>query len=155
MNADAAPPRRKSTIMTKVAFAASIAFLVMVPFSFASYTSLGFDREYAKGQHVVEEFYRIRWPGDGSFRMGCGVIYYTLEEEDVDPIDLAARFFQPPQFEPNGTSWKRFDVARGLPEGDKGQMRTSTWLIVPSWFPGALLLIGSLVQIRRRRKQNA
>lgn len=138
--------RRRPSTLTAGVFVAVVFFFVMVPVSFLGYTSIGFDFEYAEGPNVVERFYRARWPGDGSFRLGLGAIYYSLDEEDVDTIDLAGRLLEPPTHELTRTSWLRFGIATGVPEGDRGRLDSSTWLVVPSTFPPLLLSAGLLVR---------
>lgn len=87
---------RLSAWLVGASLAAGLVCLVLVPPSYSRYTSLGFDIERQQGDQVLDHFYRVRWPGDGSFRVGRGLITFSIKEEDVDWIDLAGRFLDPP-----------------------------------------------------------
>ena len=136
----------------KIASRLTFVFLwLMVPLSFVSYTSMGLGRDRLEGAEIVHDYFRLRWPGDGSFRIGGGSEAYRTVEEDVDIIDFAFRIFKPPVRRQPGSTWNRIgfwrfeDLCNHYP---KVVWHRSQWFGVPSLLLPSLALI--FVLWRRR-----
>jgi D-aspartate ligase len=145
---------RLSTWLAAASLAAGLVCLALVPPSYSRYTSFGFDIERQQGGRILEQFYRVRWPGDGSFRVGRGLITFSIEEEHVDWIDLAGRFLDPPHTPLEPVSWRHFQLEKDVPERTLGRLERSSWLVMPSWFPATVLLAApALYLLFRHRKK--
>ena len=133
--------------------ALALVLVIMIVPSFYSYTSVGFDLEYSKDGYVVEDFYRLRWPGDGSIRLGLGRMLFDPAEEDVDIVDIAGKFFEEAQVYPDARSWIRtwLPIRRATEDGP-GE-RYSVWICCPSWLP-PLVMLGFTLWRRRRNRTN-
>ena len=120
--------------------------------SYSTYTSVGIDFEQAQGARVLCTFYRLRWPGDGSFRVGIFIATRPTAERPVEPFDLGGRFFQPARKSVPQSLWNRLgfwwiDEAKEPPTGE-------SWVGIPSWLP-PLLSGASMIRIRRRQQPSA
>ncbi|HEX8700587.1 MAG TPA: hypothetical protein VF815_17180 [Myxococcaceae bacterium] len=118
--------------------------------SYSHYTSLGLDMDRVEGAQVRFTYWRVRWPGDGSFRLGGGAHYRPLESGPAEAFDLGGTFFQPPQRAVPGSWWNRLGFwwvdEEGGQEGAKFIWRR--WVGVPSWLP---LLLSVAILLRARR----
>jgi hypothetical protein len=135
-----------------------LAFLVMWPFSYRFYTSFGIDTDQVDGGSVVRTFYRLRWPGDGSFWMGAEA-FRPPASEPLDAFDLGGAFFRAPRKPEPRSSWNRrgFWFIREQRKDTTLQAQSGThvwsfWMGVPSWLPPLLTgLLPVLPWIRKRR----
>ncbi|MEW6498581.1 MAG: hypothetical protein AB1589_39695 [Cyanobacteriota bacterium] len=128
----------------------SMTFLVMWLFSYSFYTSLGVDSDRADASDVITAYYRIRWPGNGSFWIGGGTYRHPGEGKRLDPFDLGGVFFQAPQRPQPHSFWNRIGfwlIPIILEDGTNGSIESTPsqwqfWIGVPSWLP--MLLTGAL-----------
>ena len=61
-----------------------------------TYSTVGIDHDNAEGDQVLEGFYRLRWPGDGSLWIGAAGCYRPLGNKPADFIDLGSKLFDRP-----------------------------------------------------------
>lgn len=103
--------------------------------SYSFYTSLGVDTERAEGATVRSTYYRVRWPGDGSFRVGGGALGRPLTARPVQPFDLGGTFFQPARRSVPRSLWNRlgFWWVEAPEEWDGEQLLWTWWIGIPSW----------------------
>lgn len=127
---------------------ASLVFLVLWPLSYQYYTTLGLDMDRADGPEAVYYcYYRIRWPGDGSFRIGGGAHHYARGAKRIEPFDLGGRFFQPPRRDIPRSWWNRigfwwFDThSEDYWSGRDNALAKpwQFWIGIPSVLPGVFL----------------
>jgi hypothetical protein len=119
-------------------------------FSYGFYTSLGVDTDRADGPYVMSSYYRIRWPGDGSFWIGGGAYRHAYEGKPLEPFDLGGRFFLAPRRPMPQSFWNRIGfwlIQIGLGNGKNGKTESAAsqwqlWIGVPSWLP--VLVTGAL-----------
>ncbi|MEP0834542.1 hypothetical protein NDI48_25600 [Microcoleus sp. AS-A8] len=113
-------------------FLLSLTFVMMWLFSYRFYTSLGVDTDRADGSDVITGYYRIRWPGNGSFWIGGGAYRHPDEGKPLQAFDLGGVFFQPPPRSQPHSFWNRvgFWLKR---ESELNQWQF--WIGVPSWLP--------------------
>ena len=129
-------------------------FLLLVPPGYFRYSTIGFDSERKRADEVLHFYFRLRWPGDGTFRIGTGEIAYSLDE-DVDTLDLAGRLFENSQ----ATSHRRAAFGFGYwvgPEGREtsdGAHRWARWVSLPAWLPAISLLTLGLLLYRNANKK--
>lgn len=134
-------------------FLLSLTFLMMWLLSYSFYTSLGVDTDRANGSNVITAYYRIRWPGNGSFWIGGGAYRHPNQGKPLEPFDLGGVFFQVPQRPQPHSLWNRmgFWLIRIVSEDgthDKTQSAPSQWQFwmgVPSWLP---VLVTSVLPIQ-------
>lgn len=124
---------------------------LMIPFSHFTYTAVGIDSDRGTPDEIIHSFYHISWPGDGSFRVGTGKTHYSYDEEDIDVIDLAGRFFAPPRTESPNSIWNRLGFWRIHHEVFGADVRTESeyWIGIPSWLP-AVIMLGLATLFRSR-----
>ena len=131
---------------------AGAGFLLLTPPSYYRYSAVGIDTDRLDGTTITHSYYRLRWPGDGTVRCGIGEKLYSLDEEDLDPVDLAGRLFQKPTTELHRSAKWGFAVWHS-PEAydtEDGRHLWARWMSVPAWLPGVLLLGTGLVIHRCR-----
>ena len=143
-------PPRWWIIACCILWAIGIGFAVMTPFSFFSYTAIGLDTDRGLQDHIIHSFYRFTWPGDGSFRIGTGTTHYSYDEEDIDVVDLAGRFFRPPQKSQATSTWNRlgFWWINKPDYWDGERMQSAYWVGVPSCLPALLALAAAAICAR-------
>ena len=119
-----------------------LGFLVMTPPSYLRYSAFGLDSEWQQSDTIIHYYFRFRWPGDGTFRSGGGVIHYSIEEEDLDPVDLAGRLFAESDLALHRASRGGFGYWHGQEAyDDKGGTHPwARWISVPAWLPAVTLL---------------
>lgn len=122
--------------------------------SYSLYTSLGMDTDHLEGDSVRYTYYRIRWLGDGSFRIGGGALARPLSAAPVDPFDLGGTFFEPARRPVPRSSWNHWGfwwVDEPEPHDNRRQIWTF-WIGLPSWLPplgtGALAVL--MTRLARR-----
>jgi hypothetical protein len=109
--------------------------MVMWLTSYSFYTSFGVDTDRAEGSTVRSTLYRVRWPGDGSFRVGGGASSRALQGYSVEPFDLGGTFFQPPRRSTPRSFWNRIGFWWvDVPKAQEGVLLWTFWIGVPSWF---------------------
>ena len=119
--------------------------------SYDFYTSFGVDTERVEGSTVRSTYYRVRWPGDGSFRVGGGAASHALAGDSVDPFDLGGTFFQPPRRSVPRSFWNRVGFWWvKAPEPREGPQLCTFWIGVPSWLL-PLVTGASVVLVTRTR----
>jgi hypothetical protein len=132
----------------------SLVFLVLCPLSYHFYTTLGIDTDRREGSVAVYyRYYRIRWPGDGSFRIGGGASHYRFGSKALEPLDFGGRFFQKPRRDSPHSFWNRIGFWRIQNIGDDQWTLQDTalkkpwdsWIGVPAFLPA--LLFAALVWI--------
>lgn len=88
----------------------------------------------------------IRWPGDGSFRVGGGVSHYRFGDKKLEPFDWGGRFFKAPQLDPPGAVAnqlgfqfirKQYEDAWTIEDGAL-QKPSEFWVAVSSLLPALL-----------------
>lgn len=120
--------------------------------SYHFYTSFGVDTDRVEGDTVRSAYYRVRWPGDGSFRVGGGASTRALAGYTVEPFDLGGTFFQPPRTHEPRSMWNRIGCWWvDLPGAEEGPLLWTCWIGVPSWLL-PLVAGASLVLVRRVRR---
>jgi hypothetical protein len=128
-------------------------FAVMWLCSYSYYTSLGIDLEQARGPRILCTFYRLRWPGDGSLRVGTVVMTRPGAVRLVDPFDLGGAFFQPARRETPRSLWNRLGfwwIAETREQA--GEPPTQEfWVGLPSWLPSVVGGAATLWMARESR----
>lgn len=117
----------------------SLSFSVMWLFSYNFFTSLGIDTDRAEGSNVISKYYRIRWPGNGSFWIGGGGFRRSDQRKPLEPFDLGGVFFKAPKKVQPKSYWNSMGFWL-IRESELNQWQF--WIGVPSWFP--ILLTGAL-----------
>ncbi|MFB8789856.1 MAG: hypothetical protein U7123_13625 [Potamolinea sp.] len=100
---------------------------------------LGIDTDRAEGSNVISKYYRIRWPGNGSFLIGGGGFRNFNPGKPLEPFDLGGVFFKAPQKVQPKSYWNSMGFWL-IRESELNQWQF--WIGVPSWFP--ILLTGAL-----------
>ncbi len=121
--------------------AGCLGFLVMWPFSYGYYTSVGVDLDRREEQAAIETHARFRWPGNGAFLVGADQ-YWMAEELPLQAFDLGAAFFQAPRpLQPQSTwnQWGFWHVHWTHPPRELpvrvSHRASAGWLGVPAWLP--------------------
>lgn len=116
-----------------------LGFLLMVPFSYSRYTSVGIDTDQLVADGVLHDSYRLRWPGDGTVRLQYDRRLYEFGEERMETVDFAARVLErPPRTRAASTvAWHGFSW--GVQQ--RGERKSYTWIGSPSWLPALLLMM--------------
>ena len=112
-----------------------LGFLGMWLLSYRYYTSVGLDLAWGTAPSITVGHLRLRWPGDGSLRLGYGQL--TVAEAATPEIDPAAALFQPPRRETSHSIWNRlgFWFISHWPDPEYQER----WLGIPAWLPLPLL----------------
>ncbi len=122
---------------------ACLLLLILWPLGFRYYTTLGIDSDHRDTPaRVCYRYYRVRWPGDGSFRIGGGVSYYQLGNKAIEPFDWGGQFFQPPRRDTPRSLFNRLGFWWI-------QTPSGFWIGVPGVIPA--LLFAALFLLCRRR----
>lgn len=117
--------------------------------SYFYYTSIGIDSEYVDHQqdessNLGNNYYRVRWPGNGSLWIGGGRDYSRLEiGKTPQRFDLAGTFFQSPR---RLESKSVFNMLGFWWINENRQ----TWIGVPAGLPAILLGLWIFRCIRSR-----
>ncbi len=139
------------SVLCGLSFLLSLTFLILWLFSYGFYTSLGVDMDRADGPYVTSTYYRIRWPGNGSFWIGGGAFRRSYSKKPLEPFDLGGSFLQAPRRPPPQSVWNRLGFWQVRTVGDGAWQ---FWIGVPSWCP--VLLTGVLpVQWWKRKKRHS
>ncbi len=129
---------------------------------FFRYTTLGIDSDVDDAPFVYYRYWRIRWPGDGSFRVGGGAFrYQRAPNKPLEPFDLGGRFFLPPRNEPAPSVWNLLGFRYINRTWDDERTRTDAsapkpweaWISVPCLLPAALFALPPLALPRPRKRR--
>jgi hypothetical protein len=119
-----------------------ILFLCFIFFiSYFFYNSIGIDHDIKTETGIIEEYYRLRFPGDGSIWVGGGYFYMRNEKQKYDYIDLAGEFFATPQRRLPKSIWNHFGIWREVII-DRKYGTGENWVAIPIWL---ILLITIVV----------
>jgi hypothetical protein len=147
------PVRRLPTMFRCVMLVCAIGLLLMVPASYVSYTSIGLDQERPDGDAWVYTYYRVRWPGDGSFFIGRERqrVAPPSPPRPPDVLDPAAAFSR--RASPHPAKRGAFCLLRA--PWDDGAT-DAIWIGMPSVVPFLLVALPTLAwRIRARRRDVA
>lgn len=119
-----------------------LGFLLLWPFSYHLYTSIGMDTDRLLSDSVLHHSYRLRWPGDGTVRLQHDQRLYAIGEERIAAVDFAFHLLErPPQTRIEGIRpWHGFSLARQ----QRGERKVFSWIGCPSWFPPLILLLPAI-----------
>jgi hypothetical protein len=127
------------------------------------YTSVGLDLETSRGATVAQEFYRVRWPGNGSMLVGRIDEHRPASSGPVVGLDLGADILRPARpIQPRST-WNRLgfwwihaDVTHGDAPRDAAPNADRVWLLgVPHWLLVLLVAAAAVRALLRRRPDPA
>jgi len=106
---------------------------------------LGLDVEKKNGQDIIQTFYRIQWPGNGSFIIG----FISRYEEDLtkpfERYDLGGAFFDRPWKPTVKSIWNKIGFWHINNNGSK--FIQQLWIGIPNWLP--VLFFGSMAIVLR------
>ena len=99
--------------------------------SYTHYTSIGVD--------IDHQYYRVRWPGNGSIWLGGGNTQRASDPTNpYEPFDLAATFFYANPRRPEAkTTFNRWGFWYKSIQKPNQQM----WVGIPSWLPVFILFL--------------
>ncbi|MES2459265.1 MAG: hypothetical protein V4671_01690 [Armatimonadota bacterium] len=139
----------------------SLLFLIAGGLGYRYYTTLGIDTDVRDSPTTVYyRYYRIRWPGDGTFRIGGGASHYPYGSKSVEPFDFGGRFLQPPRREQPRSLWNRlgfwFIQNRYDDEwtsGNPGLRKPAEfWIGVPGLLPAVVFASFAWLCVRRLKR---
>lgn len=135
-------------------FSKTVLLLMLLGFSFfglssySHYTSVGVDRDQYNNDHIRHSYYRVRWPGNGSFWLGGGTSNRPLNSsKPFEGFDLAATFLDSNPVLPVAESnYNKVGFwLRSMTHPSK-----QFWLGIPSWLP--VLFLGLLFFLSRKKQ---
>jgi len=120
----------------------TIGFIAMFVAGLFTYTSVGIDHDQVEGDRVLAGYWRVRWPGDGSFWIGTAGHWRPVAEKPADAVDLGGVLFRQP-LRPIPRSWWnrrgfwRIDQTDSDPFSAKHYPDPvwTNWIAVPGWLP--------------------
>ena len=155
--------RGRAALLAYTSGAFALAFLFMAFTAWSRFTTIGIDSDKADGPFVFYSYYRIRWPGDGSFRVVGGAFRYGhTPGKAMEPFDLGGRFFKPPPSkEPPQSLWNQMGFWFYAGKWDDERTKTDlsapkpweAWIGVPCLLP-VVLFAWFPLSYWRRQKQN-
>ena len=130
-----------------------VLYTLVLPFSYSYMNSFGLDIEKKNGQGVIQTFYHIQWPGNGSFRIGFISIYKKDLSNPFKRFDFGAGFFLRPRKPEAKSIWNK--IGFWYIENQGGKSIKQFWIGIPSWLPvlffGAILLVFRLKIIKKNQ----
>lgn len=145
--------RRCAIVLVTILAVAAAAFW---PFTHR-YTSFGLDLERANGDVVECSYWRLRWPGDGSFALCHETATRANDGRPVVAWDLGGRFLEPAPrlvaesfWARHGFWWIRHETAAGPAPPIVAGSTTAHLVAVPHWLVLAALAVIAAVAFRRR-----
>jgi hypothetical protein len=144
------------TALRRAAWLAAGGLLLMWVLGCWRYTSVGFELDTLTEGVVREDYYRVRWPGDGSVLLGSGWVHLPADAKPLERFDLGAAFFHAPRRRMPESGWNRWgfwriDVARDAPGVPVLARQGESWWGVPGWLP-ALAMAALALGLRRTRR---
>jgi hypothetical protein len=116
-------------------------------------TSAGFEREARAGGAVVNHWYGVVYPGNGSVIVGGETTFQPDRGQPVDSFDLASAWLEPfpmDDLSQKTTWWGRVGFVWHFTEH-------KSWVGVPAWLVAVMcgvLPVWSIVRAVKRRKAN-
>jgi hypothetical protein len=134
-----------------------VVLVVMWPFTFR-YTSVGVDAETGRGDTVSQQFWRVRWPGNGSMLVGRIDEHRAASSGPVERLDLGADLLRPARpiqrrstWNDLGFWWIHADATQGDARTDAAPHADRVWLVgLPHWLLVLLAAMGVVVAHQRR-----
>lgn len=118
-------------------------YALVFPFSYSYLNSFGLDVEKKNGQDIIQTFYHIQWPGNGSFRIGFISIYKKDLSNPFKRYDFAAGFFLRPHKPPVKSIWNKIGFWYIDNQGE--EIIEEFWIGIPSWLPVLFFVSMSLI----------
>lgn len=119
------------------------------------YTSVGYEFDTLTEGVMREDYYRVRWPGDGSVWVGSGWVHLPTESKALEPFDLGAVFFREPRVREPQTRWNQWGFWRISNQSPAElpilKRQGESWWGVPGWLPGLMMAL-AWTFLRRRQK---
>jgi len=122
-----------------------VLYALVFPFSYSYLNSFGLDVEKKNGKDIIQTFYHIQWPGNGSFLVGFISIYKGGLSKSFEHYDLGAGFFQHPWKPTVKSIWNKIGFWYINNHGSK--FIQQFWIGIPSWLP--VLFFGSILLVLR------
>jgi hypothetical protein len=107
--------------------------------------SFGLDLEKKNGQDIIQTYYHIQWPGNGSFRIGFISIYKEDLSNPFKRYDFGAGFFSRPYKPIVKSIWNK--IGFWYVDNHGGKIIKQFWIGIPSWLP--VLFFGSIPVVFR------
>lgn len=140
------------------AILAGCGFLALAAANSRRYSAIGLDTDRLRNEQMVRTYLRVRWVGDGTIRCGGGEKRYGLDEETLEPFDLAGRLMEKPQLEMHRPVRWGFGMWQEPEAYDskEGRHRWARWVSVPAWLPGIVMLgAGGILYSRAIRSEGS
>ena len=115
----------------------------MFAFSYSYLNNLGLDEENKSGKDTIQTYYRIAWPGNGSFIIGFLSRYKIDFSEPFERYDLGGSFFDRPWRPPVRSIWNK--VGFWYINNHGSNFIKQIWIGIPSWLP--VLFFGSIAVV--------
>lgn len=123
--------------MSKICFRICIVLCVLFALTFVlSYSylnNMGLDEENKNGEEIIQTFYRIAWPGNGSFIVGFLARYKKDFSEPFEHYDLGGSFFDRPWKPKVKSNWNK--IGFWYIDNHPRNVIKQLWIGIPSWLP--------------------
>ena len=120
-------------------------FALAFPFSYSYMNGFGLDVEKKNGRNIIQTFYHIQWPGNGSFRIGFISIYKEDLSNPFERFDFGAGFFLLPRRPQVKSIWNK--TGFWFIDNQGGEIIEQFWIGIPSWLP--VLFFSSMLLVLR------
>ncbi len=138
-------------ICYRICIVLCVLFALMFPFSYSYMNQFGLDEENKNGQDIIQTFYRIEWPGNGSFVIGFISRYKQDFSEPFERYDLGGSFFDRPWKPTVKSIWNK--IGFWYIDNHGGNVIRQFWIGIPSWLP--VLFFGGMALILRTKSLEA
>lgn len=111
------------------------------------YTSVGYEFDILTEDVMREDYYRVRWPGDGSILVGSGWVHLPIGAKELEPFDLGAAFFREPRIREPQNHWNQWGFWRISNQSPTElpilTRQGESWWGVPGWLPGLVMALAT------------
>ena len=123
-----------------------VLYALVFPFSYSYLNSFGLDVEKKNGQDIIQTYYHIQWPGNGSFIIGFISRYKKDLSKPFERYDFGAGFFQRLWVATIKSIWNKIGFWYIDNYGSK--FIQQLWIGIPSWLP--VLVFGGMAIVLRQ-----
>jgi len=134
-------------ICYRICIVLCVLFALMFIFSYSYLNNFGLDEEIINGQDIIQKFYRIAWPGNGSFIIGFLSRYKQDFSGPFERYDLGGSFFDRPWKPTVKSIWNK--IGFWYIDNHGGNVIRQFWIGIPSWLP--VLFFGGMAVVIRAK----